>query len=182
MESAADNGIVGELPLGASGIGAIVGTDDTGSGGVDSPATIAGIAIEQPATAKRRGRPPGSGKPGSNGTTAGKTAGKSASQKASPASVTGIEKLLFSIHAMAAAMIAPELAINDDEAKLLAGALADVGMHYGDNIDPRAVAWVGLIGTVGQIYGTRFFAWKIRKANESKRAPENLPGQNWGAV
>lgn len=65
-----------------------------------------------------------------------------------------------------------ELALDRTESKLLAESVAEVQSFYGNTLDPKIVAWVGLIGVAGSIYGPRIAAIKLRKTleNEQKKA------------
>lgn len=151
----------------------INGSTDGERGDADSGAiSIAGIPIAALPGAgtgvdsggdtprRGRGRPSGSAK---------RPAGKRV--EAAPSSVKGIEKILFSIHAMAAAATGiDELALDDAESKLLSEAVTEVASHYNTIIDPKIVAWVGLIGVCGKIYAPRAMAYKLRKSME-KNAP-----------
>jgi hypothetical protein len=80
---------------------------------------------------------------------------------------------------MGAAMIAPELELSREESKDLAAALADVNQYYNHVVDPKILAWVGLISVCGKVYGPRVGAVILRKkmeAEKTRRAP--LAGQN----
>jgi len=79
---------------------------------------------------------------------------------------------------MAAAFIAPEIAIDESEAKELTAALAQVNTFYSKVVDPKVIAWVGLIGVCGKIYGPRVGAYTIRKASERRKnvRPDPMPG------
>ena len=137
----------------------------------------AGIRTVEPSagTIKRgRGRPPKSG-----GSNPGISAGNPTKREKTPSSsIAGVEKILFSIHAMAAAFIAPELELAESEAKMLATAISGVNSFYDQVIDPKIVAWAGLIGVAGQIYGPRVGAFMLRKQFEKASKPqrqENKP-------
>jgi hypothetical protein len=123
-------------------------------------------------TAKRkRGRPAGSGK----------SAGRKGKEKAAPVSVKGIEKVLYSLHAMAAAALkVEELELDQDEAKLLAEAVTEVASYYNTTVDPKILAWAGLIGVCGQLYGPRFAAYKMRKSFSDM--PKKQAMQEGGAL
>ena len=152
----------------------IVGTGDanedvnksSGNSGKSGSET-AGIDIIDPASdspAKRgRGRPPG----GKNNT-GGNTGASNGGQKAQSKSFVGIESVLYSLHAMAASFIAPELALDQDESRQLSLAIMAVNDHYGKVIDTKISAWVGLIAVCGKIYGPRIAALTIRKKYAKK--------------
>lgn len=139
--------------------------NDTATGGSDS--TIAGVAVVTPGTGatdptsgikRGRGRPAGSGGKSS----AGKRA-ETRGEKASSSAVGGIEKILFSLHQMAATFV-PEAEIDREESKLLADSLADVSSFYNQVVDPKIIAWVGLLGVCGKLYGPRIVAFRIRRS------------------
>jgi len=100
--------------------------------------------------------------------------------------LSGVETLLYSLHAMASAVV-PELKIEQDEARQLAEAVAKVNEYYDTAIDPKMMAWVGLFAVCGKIYGPRIVVWNIRRvASRPKlqpfkaapqRAPETAPKQ-----
>lgn len=75
------------------------------------------------------------------------------------------------MHGMAAAFLqTPELAIDGEEAKLLADAIAEVGKHYNIAPDPVTQAWLNLSMVVGAVYGPRVLVmW--HKTKMPKPAP-----------
>lgn len=77
---------------------------------------------------------------------------------------------------MAGAFIAPELAIEESEAKELTAALAEVNSFYGQTVDPKVIAWMGLIGVAGKVYGPRVGAFMLRRDMEKRAAPKPEPG------
>ncbi len=97
---------------------------------------------------KRRGRPKGS-------------KNRSATTEKTAIDLNGLEKLLYSIHAIAAVKIAPELELSDKESSQLASAISAVSEHYDLTIDPKTQAWIQLIICVGIIYAPR--AMRIRE-------------------
>lgn len=108
----------------------------------------------------RRGRKPGSG---------------SASKKAAGnLSVSGVEKILYAMHMGVASLTkTPELMLDQAEATLLAGAITEVSKHYDmlDKVSDKAVAWVGLIQTVGVIYGPRALVIAGKRKKRSEEPP-----------
>jgi hypothetical protein len=64
----------------------------------------------------------------------------------------------------------PEAALDEDEAKELAKAVAAVNEHYAVAIDPKKLAWFALIGVAGKIYGSRVMAYIMRKKMEEAAA------------
>jgi hypothetical protein len=67
---------------------------------------------------------------------------------------------------LAAAVKTPELELDKDEAKALAENIAAVNAFYGKVIDPKIMAWTGLIMTCGKIYAPRVVAIKMRLSLE----------------
>lgn len=103
-------------------------------------------------TKRRRGRPPGSG------------AGAKKTNKT--VHLGGVEKILYSVHMMMGAVIAPELALNEAEAATYAEAINEVSKHYNNYIDPKLMAWINLAICVGGIYVPRVIAIRNRVASE----------------
>lgn len=68
---------------------------------------------------------------------------------------------------MLAAFVAPELEIAEEEAKELTAALAEVNSFYSQVVDPKLIAWMGLIGVAGKVYGPRLGAFMIRRRMEA---------------
>lgn len=108
----------------------------------------------------------GRGRPRSTAPKSRRPTGKK--ENAAPVSVKGIEKILYSIHLMASRALIPELELDADESKLLADAVTEVASHYSVVVDPKVVAWAGLLGVCGSIYGPRVAAWKMRTTMENK--------------
>lgn len=105
---------------------------------------------------RRRGRKPGSR--------------NSSPKKAAALDINGLELMLFSTHAMLAALTSTEeLGIDKDEAKTLAEAAAAVGRHYDMNVPAKTVDWYNLIMVAGTVYGPRI-SFLISKGR-NRRAP-----------
>jgi hypothetical protein len=86
----------------------------------------------------------------------GSPATKKPRQKRSERSLAGIEKLLSSIHMMAALATGFEdLKIDPEESHLLAEALATLGDYYKIKLDGKSGAIMGLIYAAGAVYGPR---------------------------
>jgi Ni,Fe-hydrogenase III small subunit len=69
-----------------------------------------------------------------------------------------------------------EIALDKTEANQLAKALADVNVHYQKTIDPKVVAWMGVIAVAGQVYGPRVLAYRVRMATEkTSKPPQQAP-------
>lgn len=125
----------------------------------------------EPGPVKRgRGRPPGPSKP---------KAESGVSEK--PLNINGVEKILFSIHTVLAAVVdTAEIAIDEKEAKDLAAAIAGVTNEYLIVMSPKTAAWVELGRVCGIIYGPRAVnVWleaKHRKHNQPP--PVHKPQRN----
>lgn len=160
-----ENGNIAHINGGESG--------DAGSGvtGLNGPAIIGGIPVSDPGTATGGGGPRKRGRPA--GSTSATKPTKPTKEKATPASVVGIEKLLFSLHTGMSSLISvPELEISKDESKMLSEAIADVAQHYNVVVDPKVMAWAGFAGIVGALYGPRFAAWRVRVKMEKSGSPK----------
>lgn len=91
--------------------------------------------------------------------------------------------MLYSAHQMLAAFTrVEELALEKDESKLLADAVAEVALHYPMTIDPKVLAWSNLAMCAGMVYGPRVFLYNTRKSKErQKERPTNhaLSAADW---
>lgn len=77
---------------------------------------------------------------------------------------------------MLAAFVMPELELDEGEAKELTAALAEVNSFYSQAVDPKVIAWMGLIGVAGKIYGPRVGAFMLRRKIEAAtKAPRIAP-------
>lgn len=103
-------------------------------------------------TPRKRGRPPGS----------------TNRAKEVPLSVSGIETLLLGIHTtLLHATGAPEFELSPEEANQLSKAYCDVALHYPSlALAPNVAAIVNLGTTVSIVYGSRFAAYRMRRAME----------------
>lgn len=113
--------------------------------------------------AAKRGRKPGSGNSGPR--TANAPSGRT---KSAAKSSDGLERLLYSIHAMAAVKIAPELMIDKAESQMLASAITAVQDHYGFDVGPEATLWINLVTALGTVYGPRVVTIMSRRKKERK--------------
>lgn len=106
------------------------------------------------------------------------TGGASARQsKQAAPSVNVIEQSLVGIHALLAVSTkTPELALEPDESKPLAQAVAEVAKHYDiPGLDAKTVAWMGLIMVAGKIYVPRAVLISQRLEQERKeKKPSNV--------
>lgn len=70
---------------------------------------------------------------------------------------------------MAKGLKVQELELSKEESAKLAEAIHAVQVEYDFVVDPKVVAWGGLIGTASAIYMPRVMAYKIRMQMESKK-------------
>lgn len=70
--------------------------------------------------------------------------------------------MIYSIHLMmAGATKIDQLKLTEQESKTLAKAIQDVNQHYNVGIDPKVMAWVGLVTTCVAIYAPRLAMYKM---------------------
>jgi hypothetical protein len=69
-----------------------------------------------------------------------------------------------------------EMKLDNDEAKMIAEAMANVQQHYSVVVDPKYLAWMGLIGVCVTIYGPRaaLLVMSKKKGNARKEMPDNV--------
>lgn len=77
---------------------------------------------------------------------------------------------------LAAATHTPEMELDKDEGKLLAENIAAVNAHYGKVIDPKVMAWTGLIMACGKVYAPRAVAIKMRWSMEKEQRKPQVRG------
>ena len=83
--------------------------------------------------------------------------------------INGIEKILFSAHAVIASTLqVPELELDEAEAQRLAAAIQNVNNAYRVEFDPKKAALIDLGTACGVIYGPRFVSIFLRKKQEMK--------------
>lgn len=68
----------------------------------------------------------------------------------------------------AAALSVPELQLDQEESRALAGAIADVSSHYDTAISAEMMAWINLAAVGASVYGPRAFVIIQRKREEKK--------------
>lgn len=142
-------------------------TDDSGDSGNSGGGSSIGIdpafTIDdggQPR--KRRGRQPG-------GTTAGTGTNKRTSAKTLQLSVDSLTAVLQGIHVtIAVGLKAPEMELEDTEAKNLSQAVVNVLDQFNIVPDPKITAVVGLVMTASAIYGPRAYLISERLAAQKK--------------
>lgn len=70
-----------------------------------------------------------------------------------------------------------EMKLDNDEAKMIAEAVANVQQYYHTSLDPKYLAWAGLIGVCVTIYGPRAAMLVISKKKDKRvesEAPSNV--------
>lgn len=99
--------------------------------------------------------------------------------------LSGIESILVSLHAMAAAAIKiPELNLSEAEARTLVSATQEVARQYNVAVSAKTAAWVNLGMAVGSIYGSRAVAIALKAKKEKKDnivqfpTPPEMPKDN----
>lgn len=148
-------------------IGGLPAFDPASLGDGDSDSTGGNGVTGEPAK-RGRGRPKGGGNAGTRST-----------QKDKAVSVTGIEKLLLSTHNLLARLTkVEEMKLDNDEAKMIAEALANVQQHYSVVVDPKYLAWMGLIGVCVTIYAPRIGVLIMTKKAQNKKQVQNNPAEN----
>lgn len=137
---------------------------ETGSGfDINADGFNVSAALDTGGGKRGRGRPKGSG----------------TTKKKGPLDISGVEKILLSLHAMAAAAThTPELELDKDEANKLAVAGSEVAAHYAVNVDPKILAWINFGAALGMIYGTRIIAINARKGREKRKPPADKDDTN----
>lgn len=144
-------------------------TGDSGGVGAIDPTTLGGSGNDGSNSANGSGKR-GRGRPKGSGTK---------SQTASPQlDIGSIETLLFNIHGLlAVATKIDQLALQQEEAKTLAVAVANVQKFYPMHISAKAFAWTNLVMVAGSVYGSRAVSiWADMKAAENAR--DNPPVNN----
>jgi hypothetical protein len=122
---------------------------------INQPFDVAAALDTGSGTGRKRGRRPGS-----------------TNKKKTSLDISGVEKILLSMHAMAsAAFHVPELELDEKEAKQLADAANNVASHYAVDLDPKTLAWINLLWALSMVYGTRGVAFVSRKRSEARTTP-----------
>lgn len=99
------------------------------------------------------------------------------------ASLDALTNTLIIVHAgIASATKVPELSIEEDEAKVLAAAVASVLEEFDIQPDPKVQAIVGLVVAAGSIYGPRTYL--IRERQKAQRKVKEKPAEviNFGPI
>jgi hypothetical protein len=101
-------------------------------------------------TPRRRGRPRGS-RTQTGTETSPDLGSKSIAQ-------LDLEMMLFGLHQMMSTALAPELALDPKECKVLSDAMKELSKFYPNGINPKKVAWFNLTVAMGGIYAPRLGA------------------------
>lgn len=139
-----------------------------GSGNPTGTAPEPGPTPEPEPVKRGRGRPAGS----PNKT----KADSGVSEK--PLNINGVEKILYSIHTILAAVVdTAEIAIDEKEAKELAAAIAGVTNEYIIVMSPKTAAWMELGRVCGIIYGPRAVNVWLEVRNRQHNQPPPVQRQ-----
>ena len=152
------------------GTGTIFSFTESGDGGdgdkKQSPANNG--AVDPASLAGGGGGSDGSGT-GKRGRGRPRKDGAATGAKAAPLDLGFVEFALVGIHTfLAGSLQIPELELQDEEAKKLAVAVANVGKYYNVKMDAKTQAWMGLIMCAGGIYGGRAVAIYARMNTDEK--------------
>ncbi len=100
------------------------------------------------------------------------SSGSAGSSAKNPVSVSGVEALLFSTHAiLSTALHTPELALEKAESQALAESVANVARHYPTSISAKTIDWAALATCLAFTYGPR--AVMIRQRLDAEREQRN---------
>jgi hypothetical protein len=124
-------------------------------------------------TGRARKRPVGSG--GRSGAT-GNTGGRATARETTQATAD-IATMLYLAHmAISKVIKVEELELTPDESQMLADATVRVSQQYDVKVlDPKTMAWIGLILVCAQVYGPRVVAVVNNKKSKAKRPqPSNV--------
>lgn len=83
---------------------------------------------------------------------------------------------------MAATAIAPEMAIDEQEAGMLAGAVKSVQDFYDVTASAEVILWVNVAGIMGAVYGPRALAIMSRRKKNKKEKPAPEKSDESGPV
>lgn len=154
----------------------IAGTVGDGLGGGDSGDGIESDLYQRNADGSVKRNADGSPRR-KRGRKAGSGSGGNTSKN--PVSVSGIEALLFSTHAiLSAALNTPEIMLEKVESQGLAEAVANVARHYPTSISAKTIDWAALATCLGLTYGPRVVLVRQRMAKERERKEPGSPTFN----
>lgn len=165
------NAEVGEVGAG-NGAGATTGGVDGGNGGAQEnrPAPEAVEAVAEEAPRKKRGRPPGSGKP--------KAPEGTEAEARTPVKLDArqVAAQLQGMHAFAAAMARePLLQLGDAQAAMLGSAVAEASKYYNFAPDGKIMALVSLAGAAMIVYVPMFAAINIKRRMQRAEQAQTVP-------
>lgn len=89
-----------------------------------------------------------------------------------------LARQLIGAHLIAAQVTRmPELAIDQEEADLLAKGISGIAQEYGVALSGKAAAWMGLLGACAMVYGPRAVTvyQKLPKKGAKPKAQEPVP-------
>jgi hypothetical protein len=136
----------------------------------DGDRTVSPADAARPADAGKRARP-AANVTGSSNT---RTRGRSAVVTTRPETVSNLEKLLFTTHALIAARThIDSLSLPPSQAKELAAAIGELNSVYGGKggvIGPKTYAWINMLIALGGTYGPMLkdARKEIREKTQSK--------------
>lgn len=154
--------------------GPVVGVGDNGSSG-PSLKSADGLTIIDPAELGDSGS--GGGSDGDNSgqpvrKRRGRPAGSRTRKKAPALDINGVESILISAHTILASFTkTPELALDKEEAKQVATAVANVSRHYDVQASEKAMDWTNLFMALGMVYGTRLYAIRAKRSQIAASKP-----------
>lgn len=95
-------------------------------------------------------------------------------------SIDALSNILMVSH-LGLSGIVPELALEKDDADLLANASVPVLEQFDFAPDPRFVAVFGLFAAMGKVYGPKYVLYRLRKENERAEKAKPVNGFEVGA-
>jgi hypothetical protein len=72
----------------------------------------------------------------------------------------------------------PELALDEEESKMLGTAAADVAKHYDVIVDEKTQAWISLSFALSAVYGPRIFAVYARMKEPKPKQAAKAEDEN----
>lgn len=107
----------------------------------------------------------------------GRKAGGTTAAKAGKIDIEGLASIIQSFHFLVASTTkAPELVLDEMEAKSLAKAGANVARHYPMEVAQKTLDWGALIYTMGAVYGPRGYLISTRVKKERQQSRQNDAG------
>lgn len=169
------NIIVSAEPGDPSGTGN--GNIEPSNGGNRTRTAADGTIIVEPGTIGGTAPDSGNGSTGKRGRGRPRGTGSRTRKTSGPAiDISGLENILLSAHAMLAGITkVAELEMEAEEAHKLAEAGAKVARHYDMGMTSKAMDWTNLIFVIGELYGSRFVAFRIRRQMEREQRSTQQP-------